>query len=152
MFFCGYKYFNESWTYSLRVITYYFTFGYKFVKIVIPVENYRFTNQSISKISHRIAKINFLYYNLNLCFFFLALYVHMSQRPKTHSPSLFVPKTSDIVNIPTYNKGTAFTEKERCDLKLRGLLPPKIETLDTQAKRALSQLRYFLFISITTVC
>ena len=34
------------------------------------------------------------------------------------------------------NRGTAFTEDERRDLGLDGLLPPRVETLEEQAVRA----------------
>jgi hypothetical protein len=34
------------------------------------------------------------------------------------------------------NRGTAFTEDERRDLGLAGLLPPRVETLEEQAVRA----------------
>ena len=70
----------------------------------------------------------------------------MSQRPDTHDPNFFSPKASYIVNIPTYNKGTAFNEQERKDLKLRGLLPPAVETLESQAARALSQFRFVIYL------
>ena len=39
------------------------------------------------------------------------------------------------------NKGTAFSEAERDELKLRGLLPPKISSQDQQVKRVLENLR-----------
>jgi malate dehydrogenase (oxaloacetate-decarboxylating) len=42
----------------------------------------------------------------------------------------------DVLNRPTLNKGTAFTEEERNALGLHGLLPPHFETLDEQAVRA----------------
>src|SRR5580698_10500669 len=41
-----------------------------------------------------------------------------------------------LLNRSTLNKGTAFTEAERGDLRLHGLLPPVIETLDEQLVRA----------------
>jgi malate dehydrogenase (oxaloacetate-decarboxylating) len=41
-----------------------------------------------------------------------------------------------ILNRPILNKGTAFTEDERDELGLHGLLPPQVESLDQQAARA----------------
>ena len=38
-----------------------------------------------------------------------------------------------------YNKGTAFTKKERHDLKLHGLLPTNVQNLEEQATRAYDQ-------------
>jgi len=66
-----------------------------------------------------------------------------AHRPETHAPALFKPKSTDILQNPTYNKGTAFTLKEREELGIRGLLPPSVESLDTQVARSLSQLRQF---------
>jgi len=60
-----------------------------------------------------------------------------------HTILLFKPNPADILRIPTYNKGTAFSAAERNELKLRGLLPPRVETLEEQVSRALSQLRSF---------
>ena len=47
----------------------------------------------------------------------------------------------DILRDPTLNKGTAFTEKERDALGLRGLLPPHVLSQDEQAIRVLQNLR-----------
>jgi len=50
-----------------------------------------------------------------------------------------VPHTScgmDLLNRQRLNKGTAFTEEERTEFGLHGLLPPQIETLDEQVVRA----------------
>ena len=53
-------------------------------------------------------------------------------------------RTSDTVEVairgqalleqPLLNQGTAFTEQERHDFGLLGLLPPDIETIEQQAK------------------
>ena len=49
----------------------------------------------------------------------------------------------DLMNFPLLNKGTAFTESERTDFALHGLLPPHIGTLEDQAARRLKVLRDF---------
>src|SRR3989454_4698884 len=43
---------------------------------------------------------------------------------------------TEVLNLPLMNKGTAFTEGERSDRGLQGLLPPHVETLDEQVTRA----------------
>jgi malate dehydrogenase (oxaloacetate-decarboxylating) len=43
---------------------------------------------------------------------------------------------TELLNIQTLNKGTAFTDEERARLGLHGLLPPHVETLDEQVTRA----------------
>src|ERR1700722_6558524 len=45
----------------------------------------------------------------------------------------------DVLNSPSLNKGTAFTEGERKALGLTGLLPPDISTLEVQVTRAYIQ-------------
>jgi len=45
-----------------------------------------------------------------------------------------------LINFPMLNKGTAFTEEERTDFALHGLLPPHIGNLEDQAARRLKAL------------
>jgi len=46
-----------------------------------------------------------------------------------------------LLRDPLLNKGTAFTEKERDALGLRGLLPPHVLSQDEQARRSLEHIR-----------
>ena len=46
-----------------------------------------------------------------------------------------------LLNDPVLNKGTAFTEKERDRLQLRGLLPPRILTQEQQIEKVLENFR-----------
>ena len=41
-----------------------------------------------------------------------------------------VPTGLELLQNPFLNKGTAFTEAERDGLKLRGLLPPRVLTME----------------------
>lgn len=45
----------------------------------------------------------------------------------------------DVLNSPLLNKGTAFTAEERKALRLTGLIPPEISTLEMQVKGAYVQ-------------
>ncbi len=47
----------------------------------------------------------------------------------------------EILHDPHLNKGTAFNQDERISLRLQGLLPPRIFTLQEQVQRALENLR-----------
>jgi malate dehydrogenase (oxaloacetate-decarboxylating) len=47
-----------------------------------------------------------------------------------------VPRGMDLIDKPQLNKGTAFTEEERNKLRLHGLLPPHVESLEEQLVRA----------------
>lgn len=51
------------------------------------------------------------------------------------------PRGVALLTDPLLNKGTAFTERERDALGLRGLLPPRIFTLDEQVRRSLAAVR-----------
>lgn len=46
-----------------------------------------------------------------------------------------------LLSTPIFNKGTAFTEEERDEFSLHGLLPPQIGTLDQQVARRLKAFR-----------
>jgi malate dehydrogenase (oxaloacetate-decarboxylating)(NADP+) len=63
----------------------------------------------------------------------------MSTYNETHSASSH-EKGLKLLDTPTLNKGTAFTNAERAALGLKGLLPPSIETIDQQHRRILQQL------------
>ena len=47
----------------------------------------------------------------------------------------------DLLHSPALNKSTAFSEEERDRLKIRGLLPATVGTMDTQLERVLANLR-----------
>ncbi|MFD6509152.1 oxaloacetate-decarboxylating malate dehydrogenase [Bacillus sp. NPDC060175] len=46
---------------------------------------------------------------------------------------------AEVLSTPLLNKGVAFTQEEREELGLKGLLPPAVLTLDEQARRAYEQ-------------
>ena len=50
-------------------------------------------------------------------------------------------KRHSILNDPFLNKGTAFTQEERKELDLIGLLPPYIQTIEEQAAQAYAQMQ-----------
>jgi malate dehydrogenase (oxaloacetate-decarboxylating)(NADP+) len=60
-----------------------------------------------------------------------------SQRPPKGSSQL---RGMALLESPTLNRGTAFTEAERSAFALEGLLPPAVETLDRQLERVLEHL------------
>jgi malate dehydrogenase (oxaloacetate-decarboxylating)(NADP+) len=61
----------------------------------------------------------------------------MPEKQSSNNKSL---RGVDVLNNPRRNRGTAFTQKEREDLGLVGLLPAGIETLDQQVDRVLGNL------------
>lgn len=48
-----------------------------------------------------------------------------------------------LLRDPQYNKGLAFTEKERDAHYLRGLLPPTVSTQQLQVKKLLDSIRQY---------
>ena len=52
-------------------------------------------------------------------------------RPSIHADS---PRGVNLLNHPILNKGTAFTDDERTQLGLHGLLPPQREGLEDDDK------------------
>ena len=50
-------------------------------------------------------------------------------------------KKHSILNDPLLNKGTAFTQEERKELDLIGLLPPYIQTIEEQAAQTYAQMQ-----------
>src|SRR5215469_11446434 len=52
-----------------------------------------------------------------------------------------IPRGIEVLYSPRLNKGTAFTERERDALGLRGLLPPQVHTQDEQLDRVLGNIR-----------
>ncbi|HEX3274769.1 MAG TPA: NAD-dependent malic enzyme [Gemmatimonadales bacterium] len=54
-----------------------------------------------------------------------------------HPPKLGI----ELLQDPRFNKGTAFTEAERGALRLRGLLPPRVFTLEQQLERIMENFR-----------
>ncbi|MFQ6047377.1 MAG: NAD-dependent malic enzyme, partial [Gemmatimonadales bacterium] len=51
------------------------------------------------------------------------------------------PSGIDILHDPRFNKGTAFTDRERDALRLRGLLPPRVNSMEEQLVRVLGNFR-----------
>jgi malate dehydrogenase (oxaloacetate-decarboxylating)(NADP+) len=52
-----------------------------------------------------------------------------------------LPTGPQVLTNPLLNKGTAFTERERDALGIRGLLPPRVFTLEEQLERTLLSFR-----------
>jgi len=63
------------------------------------------------------------------------------QVEKAHKFSEAPTRGLALLQDPTLNRGTAFTERERDALGLRGLLPPHVLSQDEQATRVLINLR-----------
>lgn len=59
---------------------------------------------------------------------------------RPHGSPVF-PRGNALLCDPLLNKGTAFTEAERDALDLRGLLPPRVFTIEEQIKRVMGNFR-----------
>jgi len=61
--------------------------------------------------------------------------------PRTDAVAHAMPRGAALLHDPAYNKGTAFSERERDALGLRGLLPPRIFSQEEQVRRVLENFR-----------
>ena len=52
-----------------------------------------------------------------------------------------LPQGGALLRDPNLNKGTAFTEKERDLLGIRGLLPPRVHSIEEQVRRVVGNLQ-----------
>lgn len=66
-----------------------------------------------------------------------------AEQPQRRDPEVpdGLPTGADLLRDPALNKGTAFTEHERDVLKLRGLLPPHVHTMEEQVTRVMENFR-----------
>ncbi len=55
----------------------------------------------------------------------------------SHDDAARIHRGRDILNDPMRNKGTAFTLAEREELRIEGLIPPAVETIEEQLGRTL---------------
>jgi malate dehydrogenase (oxaloacetate-decarboxylating) len=66
----------------------------------------------------------------------------ITRDPQTGGEIWTVPLRGPLLlNYPLFNKGPAFPEQERRELGLLGLLPPHVDTLETQVERAYEAFR-----------
>ncbi|MBX3228567.1 MAG: NAD-dependent malic enzyme [Labilithrix sp.] len=70
----------------------------------------------------------------------------MKHPPTMDMPARMMPldvhiKGPDLLRDPLLNKGTAFSDRERDELGLHGLLPPHVGTLEEQVERRLKAFR-----------
>ena len=63
------------------------------------------------------------------------------EEPQQNQESAALHRGVKILHDPIRNKGTAFTDAERDELKLRGLLPPRVHSMAEQELRVLGNFR-----------
>lgn len=68
--------------------------------------------------------------------------MQVNQFYRVHGDVIETPlRGMEVMSVPYLNKGVAFTKEEREELGLKGFLPPKVLTLEDQAKRAYEQFK-----------
>ena len=65
----------------------------------------------------------------------------MLEQTKHEPTGAVLPHGVALLRDPMLNKGTAFSEKERDTLGLRGLLPAHVLSMEMQAQRVITNLR-----------
>jgi malate dehydrogenase (oxaloacetate-decarboxylating)(NADP+) len=65
----------------------------------------------------------------------------LKEKPQQNKEPVALHRGVKILHDPIRNKGTAFTEAERDELQLRGLLPPRVHTMAEQELRVLGNIR-----------
>jgi malate dehydrogenase (oxaloacetate-decarboxylating)(NADP+) len=63
------------------------------------------------------------------------------REPPTPGPQRPPKIGVDLLHDPRFNKGTAFTAEERDVLRIRGLLPPRVFTIEQQLERVMENFR-----------
>ncbi len=63
------------------------------------------------------------------------------RRRLIRTSTISVPSGVELLHNPSLNKGTAFTEDERDQFGLRGLLPPRVHTMQEQVDRVMENFR-----------
>jgi len=64
-----------------------------------------------------------------------------AKRRTARAKSPDFPTGNDLLHTPLLNKDTAFTERERIKLGIRGLLPSKVDTIKEQVTRSMGNYR-----------
>lgn len=73
----------------------------------------------------------------------------ISGHPSKHP--LYIPYAGyTLLELPLLNKGSAFTQEERSNFNLHGLLPHIIETIEEQSQRFISNIVLSMMILIST--